>query len=53
MLRSGYAILDQWILSSKITQSDFCFRRITLAALWKTDWKAIRIEVVGPVNRLL
>lgn len=44
--------LDQWILSSKITQSESYFRKITPAELRKKDWKSRRLEVVGPASRL-
>lgn len=40
-------------LKPRITQSDSYIRKITLAALWKIDWRSSRLEVVGPVSRLL
>lgn len=52
LLRSICSILDQWILSSKITQSELYFRKITPAELRKKDWKSRRLEVVGPAGRL-
>lgn len=53
-------MVKEWVLyfglrdfKHKITQSDLCFTKITLVALWKTDWRSSRLEVVGPASRLL
>ena len=53
LLRSVYSSSDFWILSSKIPQLDWYFRKMTLAAPWKMDWRSVRAEVVRTVRQVL
>lgn len=44
---SIYTTLGRWLLSSKRTQPDLYFRKITLASLGKKSWRWMKREVGG------